>query len=369
MRIALVHDYLMQGMRGAERVLAVLHDLYPAAPIVTVLCDPESMGPATEGWDIHTSFLQRLPGAKKFHRRLFPLMPLAVEHLDLREYDLVISASSAWVKNVKPAPSATHICYCYSPARFLWHWSKEYVSGLPTGPLGRSLVRATFPGLRRWDKRSTSRVTEFVAISQAVQERIRRYFERDSVIIHPPVDTDRFLPVDEEEDYFLIAGNLNRYKRVDLAIEACNRLKLPLMVIGRGPEYERLRKLAGPTVELLGWREDDEVAHRIARCRAFLMPQEEDFGIAPLEAQSAGRPVIAYAAGGALETIVDGQTGLLFTPQTPEALCEALRRFEQLTFDKETCRRNALRFGVARFKAELVNFVDEVYEQRQRRQP
>ncbi len=367
MQVALVHDYLMQGMRGAERVLAVFHDLYPDAPIYTLLHDPETMGPATAGWDIRTSFLQRLPGAKRFHRKLFPLMPLAVERLDLREYDLVISASSAWVKNVKPAPGATHICYCYSPARFLWHWSKEYVSSLPAGPIGRSLVRATLPALRRWDKRGTRRVTGFVAISQAVHERIRRYFERDSVIIHPPVDTDRFLPVDEEEDYFLIVGNLNRYKRVDLAIEAFNHLKLPLVVIGRGPEYERLRKLAGPTVQLLGWREDDEVAHHVARCRAFLMPQEEDFGIAPLEAQSAGRPVIAYAAGGALETIVDGQTGLLFAQQTPTALCEALYRFEQLTFDKEACRCNALRYGVERFKGQFGDFVDEVYRQRQRR--
>ncbi len=367
MRVALVHDYLMQGMRGAERVLAVFRDLYPDASIYTLLYDPEKMGEATTGWDIRTSFLQRLPGAKRFHRKLFPLMPLAVERLDLRNYDLIISASSAWVKNVQPAPRAIHICYCYSPARFLWHWSEEYIHSLRAGPIARSLIRATLPGLRRWDKRSTRRVTDFVAISQAVQERIRRYFERDSVIIYPPVDTDRFQPVDGHEDYFLIVSNLNPYKRVDLAIEAFNRLKLPLIVVGRGPEYQRLQSLAGPTVQLLGWREDEEVTELVARCRAFVMPQEEDFGIAPLEAQSAGRPVIASAAGGALETIVDGQTGLLFAQQTPEALCAAVDRFGEMEFAPQACRANALRFGVERFKGQFGDFVDEVYRQRQRR--
>ncbi len=360
MRIALVHDYLMQGMRGAERVLAVFHDLYPDAPIYTLLYDPERMGAATEGWDIRTSFLQRLPGAKPLHRKLFLLMPPAVERLDLREYDLVISASSAWVKNVRPAPSATHICYCYSPARFLWHWSEEYIRSLRAGPIARGLIRATLPRLRRWDKRSTPRVTDFVAISRTVQERIRRYFERDSVVIHPPVDTERFQPVEGHEDYFLIVSNLNPYKRVDLAIEAFNRLKLPLIVVGRGPEYKRLRRLAGPTVELLGWREDEEVTELVARCRAFVMPQEEDFGITPLEAQSSGRPVIAYGAGGALETIMEGATGLFFSEQTPESLCAAVERFEEMQFAPHACRGNALRFSVPRFKQQFTALVQEV---------
>lgn len=363
MRVALVHDYLMQGMRGAERVLAVLHEIYPQAPVHTLLYDAAKMGGATEDWDIRTSLLQRLPGAKRLHRKLFALMPLAVELMNLREYDLVISASSAWVKNVRPAADATHICYCYSPARFLWSWSNQYLNSLRAGPVAKWLVRATLPGLRWWDKRSTPRVSHFLAISQTVQQRIRRYFGRDSQVIYPPVDTDRFQPGEQDEDYFLIVGALNPYKRVDMAVEAFNHLQLPLVVIGDGPEYEHVKALAGSTIKLLGWREDEEIEFHMARCRAFIMPQEEDFGIAPLEAQSAGRPVIAYGAGGALETIVENQTGLFFPAQTPHSLCEAVRRFPTMSFDKHHCRHNALRFSTQRFKKEFVQFVDKIIHQ------
>ncbi len=224
-------------------------------------------------------------------------------------------------------------------------------------------MKTLLPALRLWDRHGTRRVTEFVAISTPVRERIRRYFGREATIIHPPVDTERFQPVGEQEDYFLIVSSLNLYKRIDLAVEAFNRLRLPLMIIGQGPEYERLKRLAGSTVKLLGWREDEEVSHRLARCRAFIMPQEEDFGIAPLEAQSCGRPVIAYGAGGALDSIIDGNTGLLFTPQTPDALCQAVQRFEQMDFDPQACRQNALRFGVQRFKREFSDFVERVCAQ------
>jgi len=281
--------------------------------------------------------------------------------MNLRDYDLVISASSAWVKNVRTPPGAVHICYCYSPARFLWHWGDQYVSSLRAGPIARTLVRTTLPALRWWDRRGSSRVTEFVAISTTVRDRIRRYFNRDARVIHPPVDTVRFQPVDDHDDYFLLVSTLNPYKCVDLAIEAFNRLALPLVVIGRGPEYERAEQLAGPTVKLLGWRDDEEVAWRMARCRAFVMPQEEDFGIAPLEAQSCGRPVIAYGAGGALDSIIDRQTGLLFRPQSPEALYRAVRRFEQMEFDEQACRQNALQFSVDRFKRKFSSFVEKVW--------
>lgn len=363
MRIALVHDYLMQGMRGAERVLKVLHELYPQAPVYTLLYDPAAMGTAVDGWDIHTSFLQRLPSATKLHRKLFALMPLAVEIMNLREYDLIISASSAWVKNVRPAAGAKHICYCYSPARFLWFWSEQYINDLPASWVTKMLVRAALPGLRWWDRRSSRRVAEFVAISQTVQSRIRRYFGRDSPVIYPPVDTKRFLPVNEDEDYFLMVTVLNPYKRVDLAIEAFNCLRLPLVIIGMGREYDRLRQLAGPTVKLLGWCDDEELYHHLARCRAFIVPQEEDFGIAPLEAQSVGRPVIAYAAGGVRETIRQDETGLFFPEQTPEALCEVVRRFQTMSFDKQCCRQNALRFSTERFRREFSQFVAHVISQ------
>jgi len=349
MRVALVHDYLMQGMRGAERVLAVFHELYPQAPVYTLLYDAEKMDPATADWDIRTSFLQKIPAARRLHRKLFALMPLAVERLGLR--------------NVRTSPDALHICYCHSPARFLWHWTDEYVRGLPGGPLVHAAVKALLPALRQWDKYGTRRVTKFVANSTIVQQRIRRYFGREATVIHPPVDTERFQPAGEQEDYFLIVSSLNPYKRIDLAIAAFNQLGLPLMIIGQGPEYERLKRLAGPTVKLLGWRNDEEVSYLMARCRAFVMPQEEDFGIAPLEAQSCGRPVIAYGAGGALDSIVDGETGLLFRPQTPRSLSEVVRRFEQMDFAAQACRRNALRFGVQRFKREFSDFVEKVWAQ------
>ena len=363
MRVALVHDYLMQGMRGAERVLAQLHKLYPQAPVYTLLYDPEKMAHALDDLDIRTSFLQKLPGTGRLHRRLFVLMPLAVELLNLQQYDLVISASSAWVKIVRPAPHAIHICYCYSPARFLWFWSDQYISRLPVGPIAKGLVRATLPGLRWWDRRGTPRVTHFVAISQTVKRRIRRYFNRDAEVIYPPVDTGRFLPTDEDEDYFLIVSALNPYKRIDIAVEAFNRLGLPLVVIGDGPEQQHLTSLAGPTVKLLGWCDDQQVEHYVAGCRAFIMPQEEDFGIASLEAQSAGRPVIAYHTGGATETIVDGETGLFFDQQTPDSLAEAVYRFRAMSFDKQRCRANALRFSADRFRREFAEFVEKVTQQ------
>ena len=363
MRVALVHDYLMQGMRGAERVLAELHKLYPQAPVYTLLHDAEKMGDVVGDWDIRTSFLQKLPGTRRLHRQLFLLMPLAVELLNLHEYDLVISASSAWVKNVRPAPDAKHICYCYSPARFLWFWSQQYIGRLPARPVAKGLVRAMLPGLRWWDHRGSRRVSHFVAISQTVKRRIRRYFNRDAEVIYPPVDTDRFLPAHEDEDFFLIVSALNPYKRIDLAIETFNRLDLPLVVIGDGPEYERLCTRAGPTVKLLGWCDDREVEHHLSRCRAFIMPQEEDFGIAPLEAQSAGRPVIAYRAGGALETIVEDETGLFFAEQTPDSLGEAVHRFRAMRFDKQRCRANALRFSTDRFHREFMGFVEKVTQQ------
>ena len=364
MRVALVHDYLVQGVRGAERALAAIHELYPDAPVYTLLYDEQAMRPLCEGWDVRPSFLQRLPAARRLHKKLLPLMPLATERLPLAEYDLVLSSSSAWVKSVRFRPDAVHVCYCYSPARFLWFWSEEYVRTATRDPLSRAIARALVGRLRRWDAATCHRPTQYVAISRLVQERIRRYFGRDSTLVHPPVDTDRFLPVGEQEDYFLVVSALNPYKRVDLAVEAFNQLGLPLVVIGEGPERQRLQQRAGPNVRLLGRCEEEEVRYHVARCRAFLMPQEEDFGIAPLEAQSAGRPVIAYAAGGALETVVEGETGVFFPEQTPEALAEAVRRAESMQFSPEACRRNALRFSRERFQAEYQTEISRVLERK-----
>ncbi len=354
MRVALVHDYLMQGMRGAERVLLTFHSIYPDAPIYTLLYDPASFGEALPDWEVHTSFLQPL---RRLHKRLVWLMPRAIESLNLKQYDLVISSSSAWAKSAICGPQATHICYCYSPARFLWSWAEEYIDSAPTNIFAKQLLRWSLPYLRRWDARTASRPHYFVAISRTVQQRIYKYYGRQSTVIYPPVDTGRFAPSEVDEDYFLIVSALNPYKRVDLAVEAFNELRLPLKIIGYGPEGERLRRLAGPTVTLLGKCSDEEVAQRMARCRALVMPQEEDFGIVAVEAQAAGRPVIAYRAGGATETIVADQTGVFFNEQTPASLAEAVRRFAKMSFSKQQCVENAARFSTERFVRRWQEFV------------
>jgi glycosyltransferase involved in cell wall biosynthesis len=356
-RVALIHDYLVQGLRGAERVLAVLHGMWPEAPVYTLVHDPQAMGPVFAGWDVRTSFMQRLPGGVKHYQKLLALMPAAMDRLRLDEYDLLISDSSAWAKSARQREGATHVCYCYSPARFLWHWSEEYVSSLPAGRLARGLVQAMVPRLRRWDKRTAQRPTHILAISETVRERIRRYWERDAEIIHPPVDTGSFLPEDSDEEFYLAVAALNAYKRVDLAVEAFTGLGKPLVVIGDGPLRRQIKQRAGPTVKLLGKVSEDELCRCYARCRAFVMPQEEDFGLAPVEAMSAGRPVIAYGAGGALETVVADETGVFFAEQTPASLAAAVRRFETLSFDKTRCRERALEFDTERFKERFSAYV------------
>ncbi len=350
MRVALVHDYLVQGLRGAERVLAVFHELWPEAPVYTLVHDPEAMGPEFADWDIRTSFIQRLPGGARHYQKLIALMPAAIERLALGEYDLVISDSSAWTKSARQREGAPHVCYCHSPARFLWHWSQEYVDSLAAGAVTKALARAIIPPLRAWDRRTAQRPTHLVANSAAVRERIRRYWGREAEVIHPSVDTASFLPEERDEEYFLVVSALNAYKQVGLAVEAFNELRRPLVVIGDGPLRRHIEALAGPTVQVLGKVPEEELRQRYARCRAFVMPQEEDFGLAPVEAMSAGRPVIAYGAGGALETVVADETGVLFDPQTPAALAEAVRRFEGMTFAKARCRERALEFDTERFK-------------------
>lgn len=363
MRVHIVHDYLVQGIRGAERVVLEMHRCFPDAPVYTLMFDPERMGEPWTGMDVRQSWLGRLPGARKLYRKLYLLMPAAVETLRLQRCDVVLSSSSAWAKNVRPPRGALHVCYCYTPARFLWHWSRQFVQYLQVPIPAKLAVRASFPFLRVWDRWGTRRVHAFVAISRAVQDRIERYYGRRSVIIYPPVDTERFRPDGRPpDDYLLVVSTLNAYKRVDLAIEACNRLGMRLKVVGDGPLFETLARMAGPTVEMLGKVADEQLPELYRRCRAFLMPQEEDFGIAPLEAQASGRPVIAYAAGGALETVIDGQTGLFFREQTAEALEEAVRRLDVSFFSPEDCRRNALRFGAERFRRQLTDLLHQLWE-------
>ena len=346
MRVAIVHDWLNQS-GGAERVLAEIHSLFPTAPVYAIVYDPERAPAVTRSWDVRPSFLQRIPLARRKHQPFLPLMPLAVEQWDLTGFDLVISTSSACAKGIVPRPGATHVCYCHTPFRYIWDHYYDYTRGMRL----RGLIAPVAHWLRLWDQLSAARVDHFVANSHWVASRIRSYYRRDSEVIHPPVDVDRFrVSSSGVDDYYLVVSRFVTYKRIDLAVQAANRLGRRLLVVGDGPNRAKLEAMAGPTVEFLGWRSDEEIAELYARCRAFLFPGWEDFGIAPVEAQAAGRPVIAFGRGGALETVVEGATGVFFHEQTVDALVAAMQRAEMMDFDPSACRSNAERFDAREFR-------------------
>lgn len=356
MRVAIAADW-MSNVGGGGRVLTHLHSLFPSAPIYTTIVDPERLPAHMRAWDIRPSFLQRVPFARRGYQAFLPLMPMAFEQFDLREYDLVISASSACAKGVITAPGARHLCYCYTPCRYIWDLYHDYTRGMKLKPVAGYVAHR----LRLWDRLSADRVDRFVAISKEVAGRIRRHYRRRSEVIYPPVDVERFTPTDAPpDDFYLVVSRLVPYKRVDLAIQAANRLGRRLIVAGDGPERRRLRRLAGPTIEFRGPVDDEEVSGLMARCRAMLFPGLEDFGIAPVEAQAAGRPVIAFGRGAALETVVPGTTGVFFEEQTAGALASAIERSEGMTFDWRACRRNAERFGPDEFRKGIVNALDRL---------
>ncbi len=342
MKVALVHDYLNQ-MGGAERVVMALHEIYPDAPIYTSIYDPKLVDPAFRKMDIRTSFMQKFPMVTKHHQPYLPFYPFAMESLDLRGYDLVLSSSSAFGKGVITRPETMHICYCHTPMRWCWNY-EEYVEREQLGKMARRILPFLITGLRSWDQTSSMRVDHFIANSPVIAERIQKYYRRDAVVIPPPVEASRFTfdPTIQPEDYFLIVSRLIPYKRIDLAIEACNRLRLPLVIIGSGRDLERLKKLAGPTIRFMGRLSDQEVLSYYARCRAFLFPGEEDFGITPLEAQASGRPVIAYGVGGALASVVDGVTGVFFKKR----------------YDRQVIRSHALEYDMPRFHRRIQQFIE-----------
>ena len=357
-RVALVHDWLT-GMRGGERCLEVFGELFPAADLYTLLHVPGSVSPAIENRRIVTSFIQRLPQAERRYRRYLPLFPAAVRAFDLRGYDLVLSSSHAVAKSVRVPAGALHVCYCFTPMRYVWDLYDDYF-GPRSGLATRLLMPPVAAWLRRWDRRTAAGVDQFVAISRFVADRIRRAYGRDADVIYPPVDVSRFRVDEAPGEFYLVVSALTPYKRVDLAVEACNRLGRRLVVVGTGPEDRRLRALAGPTVELLGWRDDAQTAELYARCRALLFPPLEDFGITPLEAMAAGRPVIAFGEGGARETVVppgEGEppTGLFFARQTVEDLVDAIRRFEASAhqFEPKALRRRAEAFDRPLFRERM----------------
>jgi glycosyltransferase involved in cell wall biosynthesis len=358
MKVALVHDYLNQ-MGGAERVVLAFHELFPEAPLYTSIYDPKRVDAAFQQIDIRTSFMQKLPFVKKHHQPFLPLYPFAMERLDLRGYDLILSSSSAFGKGVITKPGTMHICYCHTPMRWCWNYD-EYVEREQLGKLARGVLPFLITWLRVWDQTTAMRVDHFIANSPAVADRIQKYYRREAVVIPPPVDTSRFLfdPTTQPEDYFLVVSRLMPYKRIDLAIQACNRLQLPLVIIGSGRDQQRLQQMAGPTIRFLGRLSDAEVLHYYAHCRALILPGEEDFGITPLEAQASGRPVVAYSAGGALASVIDGVTGTFFQEQTVESLAATLAAFDETSYDPQIIRDHALEFDKPRFHRRILQFIE-----------
>lgn len=357
-RLALVHDWLNQ-MGGAEDVLEALVDMCPGAPVYTSMYWREGMPSAYRTWDIRTTWMDCLPGIYRHHQPYLPLYPLAFSRLDLSEYRLVLSNKSGFCHGVRTGPNTVHVCYCLSPTRYVWAFD-DYAAREAIPALARQALRPLVGWLRRWDYRAAQRVDHFIAISSQVRRRIQAFYGRDSTVIFPPVDTRAFEPVGQPDDYFFIVSRLVPYRRIDLAVQAFNRLGLPLVIAGDGRDRQALEALARPNVTFLGYVSDAQRAELLARCRAYILPGEEDFGIAPVQAQAAGRPVIAYAGGGALDTVVPGQTGLHFDQLTPESLAAAVGQFDDLCWDPAAIRRHAQRFDKSEFESKLKAFVDRV---------
>lgn len=356
MRVAIVHDYLNQ-YGGAERVLEALHELYPEAPVYTSLYDPEAMPEAYLSWDIRTSFMQRLPGWRKQFRRYFLLYPTAFESFDLSDYDLILSSSSAYAKGVIPRPGAVHLCYCHTPMRFAWR-TRDYMDREDIHGLQGVFLPFALTYVRLWDVATSNRVDTFVANSHEVARRINRYYRRDAEIVPPPVDLPPYTPL-PQGDFYLAGGRLIPYKRIELIVEAFTRLRLPLKIFGDGRDRQRLERLAGPNIEFLGWVDECTRRDLFARCRGFIFPGEEDFGITPLEAMAAGRPVIAYGAGGALETMLEGVTGRFFYEPTAAALAAAVAIARADHYDALSIRRHAERFSRELFLERMRAVIDE----------
>jgi glycosyltransferase involved in cell wall biosynthesis len=356
MRVAIVHDYLNQ-YGGAERVLEALHELYPDAPVYTSIYDSAAMPAAYRTWDIRTSWMQRLPGWRRAFRAYFLLYPSAFESFDLGGYDLILSSSSAYAKGVIPSPGARHVCYCHTPMRFAWR-TDAYVEREGFGGWRRALLSILLTYVRLWDVATTPRVDFFVANSREVAGRIRRIYGREATIVPPPVDVPPYCP-EPAEDFYLAGGRLIPYKRLDLAVRAFTALGLPLKIFGEGRDRAALEAGAGPTIEFLGYVSEERRRELFARCRAFIFPGEEDFGITPLEAMAAGRPVIAYAAGGALDSIVDGVTGRFFYEQSAAALAAAVAASRYDVYDAAAIRRHAEGFGRDVFLARMRALIED----------
>jgi glycosyltransferase involved in cell wall biosynthesis len=346
-------------MGGAERVAEAMHDSFPSAPVYTTVALPKGLPGGLRTADIRTSPMQHLPSIERRFRHYFMLYPFAVENFDLSQYDLIFSSSSGYAKGVRRRRNAIHVCYCHTPMRWVWRYD-DYVEREGFGGTVRAALPSLLWGLRKWDLRASRQPNYYIANSRLVAERIKKIYGREAFVIPPPIDVQRFEMADEVGDYYLILSRLMPYKRIDLAIEACKRANRKLIVIGDGPDRARLEKLADDRIEFLGRQPDSIVNYYAARCKALLFPGEEDFGMVPLEVNAAGRPVIAYRGGGALETVVEGVTGVFFDQQTSMSLAEGIEAFEGLTWRQDVLRHHAEKFDRTVFAFRVLQFLGSV---------
>jgi glycosyltransferase involved in cell wall biosynthesis len=362
LKLALVHDWLNQ-IGGAEDVLASLVQQYPQSPIYTSIYAPEIMPSFYKDWDIRRLWIDKLPAIHQYHQPYLPFYPLAWQGLDLSNYDVILSNKSGFCHGLQFNPKSTvHVCYCLAPTRYVWQLD-SYIKREGLGKAVELALRPLIAVMRRWDYAAAQRVSHFIAISTEIQERIKTYYKRDSVIIFPPVATERFKPVpaDEVEDYFLIVSRLIPYKSIDLAVQAATRLNLPLKIGGKGRDMERLQAMAGPSVEFLGFVPDEDLPRLMAKAKAFIFPGLEDFGITPVQAEAAGRPVIAYKGGGALDTVIAGKTGEFFEEQTVDSLAAVMANFDAGKYDPAFIRAHALKFDEAIFKQQINDFIEQAW--------
>jgi glycosyltransferase involved in cell wall biosynthesis len=363
MKVAIVH-YWFVGMRGGEKVIEALCEMYPQADIFTHVYVPHMVSDRIRQHRVIPTFIDALPRAAKMYKTYLPLMPLALEQLDLSGYDLIISSESGPAKGIVPPPDAVHVCYCHTPMRYIWNMYHQYRSG--AGRVTRLMMPPLAHYLRIWDVASAARVDSFVANSSTVARRIRRYYGMDSIVINPPVDTKAFSIAAPSElgDYYLMAGELVSYKRPDLAVHAFNKTKQKLVVIGGGDMLEEIRRLAGPTVKVMGSQPFEVLKHHYARCRALIFPGEEDFGMVPVEAMASGRPVVALGRGGATETVRDGVSGVFFAEQTVEAIATAVERLGNFEVDSEKISAHAEQFGKEQFFQKMRTHIDHLLTQK-----
>jgi glycosyltransferase involved in cell wall biosynthesis len=361
MKIALVHDYLSQD-GGAERVLKALHEIWPEAPIFVLFHDKNKINYFDQE-KIKESFLAKMPFVRSAFQWYLPWMPSATEHHDLRNFDVVLSSTSAFAKGVITPPGTLHISYCHTPPRYLWADSTEYIAELNQSPAVKAFLPNILHKLRLWDKMSADRVDHFIANSKTVEQRIRKYYRRESEIIHPPIETGKFKIVNDIREYFVSGGRMVPYKKFDILVSAFNRLRMPLKIFGDGPELNNLKKRARPNIEFLGVVSEEEKINILSRARAFINPQIEDFGITAVESMASGRPVIAYEGGGATETVLENQTGVFFKKQNWESLLDTVLKFNHENWDSAAICEHARKFDTAVFQEKMKRHVEDHWEE------